>query len=167
MDDYLEAVPAKQLRPNSVNYFGSNYKNFLVSILKAFFGEAATEDNEYGYAWIPKPAQNSSWLTVHDEARAGRLDGIIYGGFTGVSVGPDSNRMAESIANLKWMVIMDPLPTTASEFWHAPGVDRREHPDRGPLPAGDPLDREVRVVRQLGTVGAVEAQGPSGDRRVA
>ena len=123
MDDYLEAVPAKQLRPNSVNYFGSNYKNFLVSILKAFFGEAATEDNEYGYAWIPKPAQNSSWLTIHDEARAGRLDGIIYGGFTGVSVGPDSNRMAESIANLKWMVIIDPLPTTASEFWHAPGVD--------------------------------------------
>ncbi len=40
-----------------------------------------------------------------------------------MSVGPDSNRMAESIGNLKWMVIMDPLPTTASEFWHAPGVD--------------------------------------------
>jgi formate dehydrogenase major subunit len=123
MADYLDDVPSKQLRPNSINFFGSNYGKFLVSQLKSFFGDAATRQNEFGYSWIPKPAQNSSWLTIHDEARAGRLDGIIYGGFTGVTVGPDSNRMAESLANLKWMVIMDPLPTSASEFWRAPGVD--------------------------------------------
>jgi len=126
MADYLDQVPAKQLRPDSVNFFGNNYGNFLVSQLKAFFGDAATADNEYGYAWLPKPEKNSSWLTVHDEARAGRLDGIIYGGFTGVTVGPDSNRMAESLANLKWLVIMDPLPTSASEFWRAPGTDPEE-----------------------------------------
>jgi len=123
MADYMAKVPAKQLRPSSINFFGANYKKFLVSQLKAFFGDKATAANDFGYAWIPKPAQNSSWLTIHDEARAGRLDGIIYGGFTGVTVGPDSRRMAESIGKLKWLVIMDPLPTTASEFWHAPGVD--------------------------------------------
>jgi formate dehydrogenase major subunit len=123
MADYLDEVPSKQLRPEAINYFGTNYGKFLVSQLKSFFGDAATADNEYRYGWIPKPEKNSSWLTVHDEARAGRLDGIIYGGFTGVTVGPDSNRMAESIGNLKWLVIMDPLPTSASEFWRAPGVD--------------------------------------------
>lgn len=123
LDDYVEQVPAKALRPNSINYFGSNYKKFLVSLLKAFFGDEATKGNDFGYTWLPKPAQNSSWLTIHDEARAGRLDGIIYGGFTGVTVGPDSTRMAESLGNLRWMVIMDPLPTAASEFWRAPGVD--------------------------------------------
>ncbi len=123
MAAYLDQVPAKQLRPNSVNFFGSNYGKFLVSQLKAFFGPAATAGNDFAYSWIPKPEKNSSWLTIHDEARAGRLDGIIYGGFTGVTVGPDSKRMAESLANLKWLVIMDPLPTSASEFWHAPGVD--------------------------------------------
>jgi formate dehydrogenase major subunit len=123
IDDYMEKVPAKQLRSNSINYFGNNYKKFLVSLLKGWYGDEASEDNEFAYSWLPKPAQNSSWLTIHDEARAGRLDGIIYGGFTGVSVGPDSNRIAESLANLKWLVIMDPLPTTASEFWRSPGVD--------------------------------------------
>jgi formate dehydrogenase major subunit len=123
MATYLERVPAKQLRPNSINFFGTNYKKFLVSQLKAFFGAAATPDNDFAYSWLPKPEKNSSWLTIHDEARAGRLDGIIYGGFTGVTVGPDSKRMAESIGKLKWLVIMDPLPTAASEFWHAPGVD--------------------------------------------
>src|SRR5918994_1716445 len=126
MADSLDEAPAKQLRPNSINFFGTNYGKFLVSQLKAFFGEAATADNDFAYSWIPKPEKNSSWLTVHDEARAGRLDGIIYGGFTGVTVGPDSTRMAESLANLKWLVIMDPLPTSASEFWHAPGTDPEE-----------------------------------------
>ena len=123
MADYLDQIPAKPLRPNSINFFGSNYGKFLVSQLKAFFGPAATAGNDFSYSWLPKPEKNSSWLTIHDEARAGRLDGIIYGGFTGVTVGPDSKRMAESLANLKWLVIMDPLPTSASEFWHAPGVD--------------------------------------------
>jgi formate dehydrogenase major subunit len=123
MADYLDEVPAKPLRPNSINFFGSNYKKFLVSQMKSFYGDAATADNDFAYPWIPKPEKNSSWLTIHDEARAGRLDGIIYGGFTGVTVGPDSNRMAESLAKLKWLVIMDPLPTSASEFWHAPDTD--------------------------------------------
>ncbi|MBA3430276.1 MAG: hypothetical protein H0U16_02190 [Actinobacteria bacterium] len=27
------------------------------------------------------------------------------------------------MAKLKWLVIMDPLPTASSEFWHAPGLD--------------------------------------------
>ena len=124
--DYLAEVPSKQLRPNSVNYFGANYPNFLVSLLKAFFGDRATAANDWAYSWIPKPPDNASWLTIHDEARAGRLDGIIYGGFTGVTVGPDSNRMVDSLSKLKWLVIMDPLPTAASEFWHAPGVEPGE-----------------------------------------
>ena len=72
MADYLATIPAKQLRPNSINYFGTNYKKFLVSLMKAFFGPAATSTTTSAYSWIPKPEKNSSWLTVHDEARAGR-----------------------------------------------------------------------------------------------
>lgn len=123
LDDYVSRVPAKQLRSTSINFFGANYKKFLVSTLKAFYGDGAKADNDFAYSWVPKPAGNSSWLTVHDEARSGRLDGIIYGGFHGVAVGPDSNRMAQSLSKLKWLVIMDPLPTTGSEFWRSPGID--------------------------------------------
>ena len=31
--------------------------------------------------------------------------------------------MLDALSNLKWLVVMDPLPTTSSEFWHAPGRD--------------------------------------------
>jgi len=121
--DYLAKVPPKSTSPNAVNYFGANYKKFLVSQLKAFYGDAAQRDNDFRYSWLPKPDKNSSWLTIHDEARSGNLDGLFAAGMSGVNIGPDSNRMSQSLGNLKWLVVMDPLPTATSEFWRQPGVD--------------------------------------------
>ena len=120
---YVEENASKKSAENSLNFFGSMYKHFLVSLLKAWFGDAATKDNDYGYAWLPKPDKNWSWMTIHDEALAGRLHGLFNGGMSSVNIGPDSNRIIESLSNLKWFVIMDPLETASSEFWHAPGVD--------------------------------------------
>ncbi|MGH3665988.1 MAG: molybdopterin dinucleotide binding domain-containing protein, partial [Egibacteraceae bacterium] len=105
------------------NYYGTNYKKYLFSILKSCYGYAATADNDFGYARVPKPAQNSSWLTIHDEARAGRLQGLFASGMSGVNIGPDSNRMIASLSNLRWLVALDPLETATAQFWKAPGAD--------------------------------------------
>jgi formate dehydrogenase major subunit len=126
MADYMSKVPAKASAPNAVNYFGTNYKKFMVSMLKAWYGDAAQPDNDFRYSWLPKPAKNSSWLTIHDEARSGTLDGLFAAGMSGLNIGPDSKRMSESMGKLKWLVVMDPLPTATSEFWRAPGVDPKK-----------------------------------------
>jgi formate dehydrogenase major subunit len=42
LDDYVEQSASKQLRPNAVNFFGTNYRKFMVSLLKAWYGDAAT-----------------------------------------------------------------------------------------------------------------------------
>jgi formate dehydrogenase major subunit len=123
LDDYISASALQQIHPRSVNYFGTNYRKFMVSLLKAWHGEAATEDNDFAYAWLPKPDKNWSWMTIHDEALAGRLHGLFNSGMTSVNIGPDSNRIAESLANLRWFVVLDPLMTSSGEFWKAPGVD--------------------------------------------
>ena len=109
MADYISKVPSKPTSPNAVNYFGTNYKKFLVSILKSWYGDAAQPDNDFRYSWLPKPGKNSSWLTIHDEARSGNLDGLFAAGMSGVNIGPDSSRMSESSGKLKWLVVMDPL----------------------------------------------------------
>src|SRR5918999_1983910 len=123
LDQYVEEFASKQSATNSLNFFGSMYKHFTVSLLKNWFGDAATKENDFAYSWLPKPDKNWSWMTVHDEARAGRLQGLFNGGMSSVNIGPDSNRIIESLSKLKWFVVMDPLPTASSEFWHAPGVD--------------------------------------------
>ena len=123
LDDYVAASAAKKSDPNSWNSFGTNYRNFMVSLLKGWYGAAATKDNEYAFNFIPKPAANSSWMSIYDQALKGKMEGVMLSGMTATSIGPDSNQVMKALANLKWLVVMDPLPTTSSEFWRAPGAD--------------------------------------------
>jgi formate dehydrogenase major subunit len=123
LDDYVRVNAPKKSDPNSWNFFGTNYRNFMVSLLKTWYGAKATKDNEYAYEYIPKPAVNSSWMSIFDQALKGKMEGVILSGMTATSIGPDSNQVLQALANLKWLVIMDPLPTTSSEFWRAPTVD--------------------------------------------
>jgi formate dehydrogenase major subunit len=123
LDDYVREKAPKKLDPNSWNFFGTNYRKFMVSLLKAWYGDAATKDNEFAFDYIPKPAGNSSWMSIYDEALKGKMEGLVLSGMTATSIGPDSNQVLQALAHLKWLVIMDAFPTTSSEFWHAPGMD--------------------------------------------
>ena len=122
IDDYVAKSASKKLDPNSWNFFGTNYKKFMVSLLKAFYGTSATRANDFNFAYIPKPAGNSSWMSIYDQALQGKMQGVILSGMTATSIGPDSNQVLQALANLKWLAVMDAFPTTSSEFWHGPGM---------------------------------------------
>jgi len=123
LDDYVKQSAAKKLRPNAVNFFGENYRKFMVSLLKAWYGDAATKDNEFAFDHLPKPAANASWISIFDQALRGKMEGLILSGMTATSIGPDSNQVLEALSRLKWLCVMDPFRTTSSEFWNAPGMD--------------------------------------------
>ncbi|WP_160148814.1 formate dehydrogenase-N subunit alpha [Amycolatopsis alkalitolerans] len=121
--DYLQQSASKKLRPNSVNFFGENYRKFMVSLLKTWYGDAATAANEFAFDYLPKPAANASWMSIFDQALRGKMEGVILSGMTATSIGPDSNQVLQALSNLKWLCVMDPFRTTSSEFWTAPGMD--------------------------------------------
>jgi formate dehydrogenase major subunit len=121
--DYVAQSAPKKSDPHSWNFFGTNYGKFMVSTLKAWYGDAATKGNEFAFDFVPKPAGNASWMTIYDQALKRKMEGLILSGMTAASIGPDSNQVRQALGNLKWLVVMDALPTTSSEFWHAPGVD--------------------------------------------
>jgi formate dehydrogenase major subunit len=123
LDDYVEQSASKQLRPNAVNFFGTNYRKFMVSLLKAWYGDAATKDNEFAFHHLPKPAGNTSWISIFDQALQGKMEGLMLSGMTATSIGPDSNQVLHALSNLKWLCVMDAFATTSSEFWRAPGTD--------------------------------------------
>src|SRR5437870_4834411 len=123
LDDYVAQSAPKKSHPNSWNFFGLNYRNFMVSLLKGWYGDAATADNNFAFDFVPKPASNASWITIFDQALKGKMEGVMLSGMTATSIGPDSNQVLQALTNLKWLVVMDPLPTTSSEFWRAPGMD--------------------------------------------
>src|SRR5262249_9413416 len=51
---YLEKVTPK-------GGFWVNLPKFMVSLLKAFYGDKATKDNDYGYQWLPKRASADAY----------------------------------------------------------------------------------------------------------
>src|SRR5438132_2842275 len=121
--DYVAQSAPKKSDKNSWNFFGTNYSKFMVSTLKAWYGDAAKKDNEFAFNFVPKPAKNSSWMSIYDQALKGKMEGLMLSGMTAASIGPDSNQVQSALGKLKWLVIMDALPTTSSEFWRAPGAD--------------------------------------------
>jgi formate dehydrogenase major subunit len=123
LDDYLAWIPASKLRPDSLNFFATNYRKFLVSLLKAWYGDAATKENDFAAAYLPKPASNASWLTIFDQALKGKMEGLLLSGMTATSIGPDSNQVLQALGKLKWLCVMDAFATTSSDFWKAPGID--------------------------------------------
>src|SRR5215470_2184187 len=123
LNDYVSQSAPKKFDANSWNFFGTNYRNFMVSLLKTWYGDAARPENEFAFDFVPKPSANSSWMTIYDQALKKKMQGVILSGMTATSIGPDSNQVMQALANLKWLVVMDALPTTSSEFWRRPGAD--------------------------------------------
>ena len=132
LETYLQKVPPTTLNSQpwaSMNYW-SNYPKFLVSLLKAFYGKAATKENEFGYAWLPKTDGNYSWMYIFDEmyrgssTRAGGTEpgpeGLITAGMNPASIGPNSAKMIGALSKLKWLVVFENYEIETATFWKAP-----------------------------------------------
>ena len=123
LNDYVPQSAPKKFDANSWNFFGTNYRNFMVSLLKAWYGDAATTDNEYAFDFVPKPASNSSWISIYDQALKGKMEGVILSGMTATSIGPDANQVMEALAKLKWLVSWTRCRRRARSSGSGPGVD--------------------------------------------
>ena len=118
---YVAARTPKLLRPNQLNYW-SNYPTFHVSLMKAWFGSAATKDNDWCYNWLPKLDKPHDVLQVFEDMHQGRINGYVCQGFNAVASFPNKQKLVDALSKLKFLVVIDPLATETSEFWRNFGV---------------------------------------------
>ena len=118
--EYNRANSPKPLRPNSLNYWGNTPK-FMVSLLRAYYGENATHRNQFGYDYLPKIAEGAthSWGYLFDEMYAGKKEGLISFGMNPVAGGPNSIKMIEALGKLKWLIVAENFETETAAFWKA------------------------------------------------
>src|SRR5512140_2821702 len=130
--DYNKAGPPTTLNNTSwasMNYW-VNYPKFMVSLLKAIYGNAATKENDFGYAWLPKVDGNYSWMFIYDDMyrgssmRAGAKEpgpeGFLTFGMNPVGLGPNVKKMIAALSKLKWMVVVENVEIETAGFWAAP-----------------------------------------------
>ena len=87
--------------------FWGNKRAFLVSMLKAWFGDAATAENDYCFGYLPRiTGDHGTYRTMLD-----MIDGKVKGYFLlgeNPAVGSAGGRLQRlALANLDWLVVKD------------------------------------------------------------
>jgi len=105
--------------------FWVNRPKFMVSLLKAFYGDAATKDNDFGYHWLPKRASADAYSHQHMfvDMFHGKIKGFLADGQNPAVGGPNAKLARAAMGKLEWMVVADIFLTETAEFWKAPGTD--------------------------------------------
>ncbi len=97
--------------------FWSNTRDYMVSLLKAWWGDAARADNDFCYDYLPRlTGSHSTYETV-----MAQLDGTCQGYFLfgqNPAVGSANARMQRlGMANLDWLVIRDFVQIESATWW--------------------------------------------------
>lgn len=118
---YMSTRGFKPLRPEQMSYW-QNYKKFFVSFQKAMWGDAATPENDFSYDWLPKlDLPGYDVLRVFEMMHAGKMTGYFCQGFNPLLAFPNRIKITQSLSNLKFLVVMDPLQTETARFWENHG----------------------------------------------
>jgi formate dehydrogenase major subunit len=95
---------------------------YFVSLLKAWYGDAATADNAFGYDWLPKLGANDSITEFFARMLHGGENGV--GGLIVVAQNPavsnPNTRFARNaLRKLDWLVVRDIFETETASVWYA------------------------------------------------
>jgi formate dehydrogenase major subunit len=95
----------------------SSFDAYIVSLLKAWYGAAATRENEFGFGWLPRISGDHShqgyWLEMAD----GRMDGLIVMGQNPAVGAPNAALERRALARLQWLVVRDMVDVETATFW--------------------------------------------------
>ena len=110
LDDFVAADAG-------VRGFWGNMKSYTVSLLKAWWGDAATADNDYCFDYLPRlTGDHSSYLTVMDKSTGGG-DGYFLVG-ENPAVGSANAKMQRlGMANIDWLVVRDFSLIESATWW--------------------------------------------------
>ena len=125
---YLARTTPKPAKPgpwDSMNYW-SNTPKFMVSFLKAMYGDAAKKENDWAFHYLPKIDRKYSWAEIWDDMYRGHIRGLLAFGMNGVAIGPNSRKNIDALKKADWLVVCEIYPDETSEFWRAPGTTAEE-----------------------------------------
>lgn len=122
LEEYLKTNTPQSKDPKSANWWG-NYPKYIVSLMKAWYGDKATADNEFCFNYIPKRSADYSHISLFETMYADQIKGLFLFGQNPAVGGPNSNKERAALDKLEWMVAVDIFETDTSIFWKRPGVD--------------------------------------------
>jgi formate dehydrogenase major subunit len=118
-----------------------------VNGLKAWFGDAATPENDFGYGWLPKKGANDySAFGIFDAAYAGKLQVLWTVGQNPMVSQPNLDYVHEALSKLDMLVVQELWQTETACFWQRPGSEpKRIQTEVVVLPAAFFMEKEGTI----------------------
>ena len=123
---YLKMPRAAEEEPSLADYVKAGgkergwwafYETYFVSLLKAWFGDAATEDNEWGFRHLPKLTGNHSHFSTMLRALDGGVEGLFLMGQNPAVGSQHAGLQRRALASLKWLVVRELAEIESATFW--------------------------------------------------
>jgi len=107
--------------------YWANMREYTVSLLKAWWGDAATADNDFCYDYLPRlTGSHSTYETVRAQVEGTCKGYLLFG--QNPAVGSANTRMQRlGMANLDWLVVRDMVLIESATFWkNGPEIETGE-----------------------------------------
>ena len=98
-------------------------KKYIVSLLKAWWGDAAREENGWAYHYLPHLTGDQSHMTTVVNMIDRVVKGYFIMGENPLVGSPHSGMQREGLRNLEWCVVRDLSMIESAEFW-------KDHPEQ-------------------------------------
>ena len=117
------SLGAYEWRISAHKGFWGNARAYAVSLLKAWFGDAATADNDFCFDLLPRlTGDHSAYRTALDMIE-GTVKGYMLFGQNPAVGSANSGLHREALRHLDWLVVRDLTMIESAEFWRtAPEV---------------------------------------------
>jgi formate dehydrogenase major subunit len=97
--------------------FWGNIRSYAVSLLKSYWGEAATPENDFCFDYLPRVTGDHSTYNTVKAMIEGRCKGFFLVG-ENPAVGSSNGKMQRlGMANLDWLVVRDLQMIESATFW--------------------------------------------------
>ena len=111
----------------SASGWWGEFPKYIVSLLKAYFGDQATATNDYCFDYLPRLTGDHSHMTTVSEMADGKLKGYFVMGENPTVGSMHGALHRKGMRALDWMVVRDFHLVETAEFWKsAPEIERGE-----------------------------------------
>lgn len=118
--DYLDVTTPK-------TGYWSNTPKFVASLLKAWYGDKATRENDFCFDWLPKSdGKDHSHMSSYGSLEEGHIKGVFCWAENPSVAGPDASNEAKALEKADWMVCVDIFENETAAFWRRPGANPAE-----------------------------------------
>lgn len=101
----------------------ANMPKYIISLLKAFYGDAATAENDFCYGYLPQLIGDHSVLPTTFAMKDGTVKGYFVIGQNPGASGQNAELVSSAMERLDWLVNIDFFDNETVSFWHREGAD--------------------------------------------